>query len=179
MLSITPDPDKEFSLSCEMSLLFRMLYTARGNVCQASNLFRSTGSSVGPDKTHLSNLLLLSCSCALTAQDNICRKSCNSCMDHHYRLNLTPCSCSTACSLRLRTDTNKELVHGPGADLQRLQPGGSLPMLWLCLQQMYLSCSDKLQPPGACSLHACKHAKAHCPVMQTAHATGCCVFHNL
>ena len=41
MLSITPDPEKEFSLSCEMSLLFRMLYTARGNVCQASNLFRS------------------------------------------------------------------------------------------------------------------------------------------
>ena len=40
MLSITPDPDKEFSLSCEMSLLFRMLYTARGSVCQASNLFR-------------------------------------------------------------------------------------------------------------------------------------------
>ncbi len=41
MLSITPDPDKEFSMSCEMSLLFRMLYTARGSVCQASNLFRS------------------------------------------------------------------------------------------------------------------------------------------
>lgn len=40
MLSITPDPGKEFSLSCEMSLLFRMLYTARGAVCQASNLFR-------------------------------------------------------------------------------------------------------------------------------------------
>lgn len=40
MLSITPDPEKEFSLSCEMSLLFRMLYTARGAVCQASNLFR-------------------------------------------------------------------------------------------------------------------------------------------
>ncbi|KAL0035726.1 hypothetical protein WJX77_000104 [Trebouxia sp. C0004] len=41
MLSIIPEPDKEFSLSCEMSLLFRMLYTARGSVCQASNLFRA------------------------------------------------------------------------------------------------------------------------------------------
>lgn len=41
MLSIIPEPEKEFSLSCEMSLLFRMLYTARGSVCQASNLFRA------------------------------------------------------------------------------------------------------------------------------------------
>ena len=48
MLSITPDPEKEFSLSCEMSLLFRMLYTARGAVCQASNLFRQTNCQENP-----------------------------------------------------------------------------------------------------------------------------------
>jgi hypothetical protein len=48
MLSIIPEPEKEFSLSCEMSLLFRMLYTARGSVCQASNLFRSVQLMVCP-----------------------------------------------------------------------------------------------------------------------------------
>lgn len=84
MLSITPDPAKEFSLSCEMSLLFRMLYTARGNVCQASNLFRSTCSSVGPDKPHL-HLLLLSCSCAMTEQDTMLRSHFKPCVKAHLR----------------------------------------------------------------------------------------------
>ncbi len=40
MLATVPDPEKEFCLTDEMSLLFRMLVNARGAVCQASNLFR-------------------------------------------------------------------------------------------------------------------------------------------
>jgi PAB-dependent poly(A)-specific ribonuclease subunit 2 len=37
----TPDPDTEFSLMGELSLLFRMLATSGGNVCQAANLLRA------------------------------------------------------------------------------------------------------------------------------------------
>lgn len=37
----TPDPDVEFSLMGELSLLFRMLATAGGMVCQAANLLRA------------------------------------------------------------------------------------------------------------------------------------------
>ena len=40
MLATVPDPEKEFCLTDEMSLLFRMLVNAHGAVCQASNLFR-------------------------------------------------------------------------------------------------------------------------------------------
>lgn len=36
-----PDPNSEFNLLDEMSLLFRMLSTARGQVCQAANLLRA------------------------------------------------------------------------------------------------------------------------------------------
>ena len=37
----TPDPDVEFSLMGELSLLFRMMATAGGAVCQAANLLRA------------------------------------------------------------------------------------------------------------------------------------------
>jgi PAB-dependent poly(A)-specific ribonuclease subunit 2 len=37
----TPDPDTEFSLMGELSLLFRMLATSGGIVCQAANLLRA------------------------------------------------------------------------------------------------------------------------------------------
>ncbi|KAK9820479.1 hypothetical protein WJX72_010776 [[Myrmecia] bisecta] len=41
LLRHVPDPDKEFSLACELSLLFRMLATAKGQACQATNLLRA------------------------------------------------------------------------------------------------------------------------------------------
>jgi PAB-dependent poly(A)-specific ribonuclease subunit 2 len=41
MMQHVPDPNLEFALLDEMSLLFRMLATARGQVCQAANLLRA------------------------------------------------------------------------------------------------------------------------------------------
>lgn len=41
VLAHAPDPDAEFSLMGELSLLFRMLATAGGHVCQSANLLRA------------------------------------------------------------------------------------------------------------------------------------------
>jgi L-rhamnose isomerase len=42
LMQLVPDAASEFSLTCEMSFLFRMLATAaQGTVCQAANLLRA------------------------------------------------------------------------------------------------------------------------------------------
>ncbi len=41
ILEHSPEPDMEFCLSCEMLFLFRMMLTARGTPCRASNLLRA------------------------------------------------------------------------------------------------------------------------------------------